>query len=341
MVEQKTSAGRRPSALRRWGPLAVKFAVSAALIWYVTRDIDLDTTWDRFLGIRPEMLALAFGVFFVQLVLADMRWLAALAAIGAFIPFLDSLRIYYIGVFFNQALPSSVGGDAVRIYKAYRVGLPLGAAFNGVILERVGTVLALIILVAATQPVFLTRVSPGAAEWIVPGLAAFAVVAVVGLGVLMILDRLPRAIAHWRAVRALAVVAADTRKAFLSPRAATGILGWSLLAHMNITLGVFFLAVGLGIDVTWLDCMALIPVVILITTIPISIAGWGVRELAMVQAFGLIGVAAAEATLLSLLFGFVALFASLPGGAIWLLSSDRRTAMSVQAPSGGTPSGGE
>ena len=334
MAEQKTSS------LRRWGPIVVKFAVSAALITYVTRDIDFALAWDRFLGIRPEMLALAFGVFFVQLVVADMRWLAALAAIGAFIPFVESLRIYYIGVFFNQALPSSVGGDAVRIYKAYRIGLPLGTAFNGVILERVGTVLALIMLVAATQPVFLSRVSPGAAEWIVPGLAVFAAAAVVGLGVLMVLDRLPRAIAHWRLVRALAAVAADTRKAFLSPRAATGILGWSLLAHMNITLGVFFLGVGLGIDVTWLDCMALIPVVILVTTIPISIAGWGVRELAMVQAFGLIGVPGDEATLLSLLFGFVALLASLPGGAIWLLSSDRRTAMSVEAPLGDSASNG-
>lgn len=340
MAEQKQSAEKKPSALRRWGPVAVKFAVSGALIWYVMRDIDFAETWDRLLDIRIDMLVLAFLVFFVQLVLANMRWLAALNAIDALIPFLEALRIYYIGIFFNQALPSSVGGDAVRIYKAYRIGLPLGAAFNGVILERVGTVLALIMLVAATQPVFLSRVSPGAAEWIVPGLTAFAVVAVVGLGVLMVLDRLPQAIAHWRAVRALAVVAADTRKAFLSPRAATGILGWSLLAHINITLGVFFLAYGLGIDVTWVDCMALIPVVILVTTLPISIAGWGVRELAMVQAFGLIGVASNEATLLSLLFGFVGLFASLPGGAIWLLSSDRRTAMSVEAPSG-EPVGGE
>ena len=62
-------------------------------------------------------------------------------------------------------------------------------------------------------------------------------------------------------------------------------------------------AQSIGVAVTVLDCLVLMPPVILITTIPISIAGWGVRESAMVAIFGFISVVQEDAIALSLLFG--------------------------------------
>ena len=84
-----------------------------------------------------------------------------------------------------------------------------------------------------------------------------------------------------------------------------------------------FLALGLDLDVGLADCLVLIPPVLLITTLPISIAGWGVRELSMVAAFALIGVSDEGAVALSVLFGLVIAVMSLPGGLIWLLGEDR------------------
>ena len=59
-------------------------------------------------------------------------------------------------------------------------------------------------------------------------------------------------------------------------------------------------------------------------TLPISIAGWGVREQAMVTAFALIGVPGEGALALSILFGLIALLFGLPGGVVWLMSADRK-----------------
>ncbi|HEC14310.1 MAG TPA: UPF0104 family protein, partial [Rhodospirillales bacterium] len=86
----------------------------------------------------------------------------------------------------------------------------------------------------------------------------------------------------------------------------------------------FVLALGLGLDVTFVDCLVLFPPVLLVTTLPISIAGWGVREGAMVAAFGLVGVPAEGALVLSILFGLLSIAISLPGGVIWLMSQDRK-----------------
>lgn len=158
----------------------------------------------------------------------------------------------------------------------------------------------------------------------------------------MVLDRLPVSFHRWRLIRGLAALATDTRRVFLAPGPAFRVLGWAAAGHVNLTLGVYSIALGLDLDVTLLDCLALIPPVILITTLPISIAGWGVREGAMVAAFSLIGVAAEGALALSLLFGLLVVVTSLPGGVIWLLSGDRSTDMSVPDMEAGTvpaPSG--
>jgi len=86
----------------------------------------------------------------------------------------------------------------------------------------------------------------------------------------------------------------------------------------------YLLAQALGLErVDLLDCIVLVPPVILITTIPISIAGWGLREGAMVTLFAFVGVAQGDAFVLSILFGVVSLMLSLPAGLVWLASSGR------------------
>ena len=101
---------------------------------------------------------------------------------------------------------------------------------------------------------------------------------------------------------------------------ALGVFGNILAAAM-----VYTLAVSLGTQVTLIDCLVLIPPVLLITTIPISIAGWGVRESAMVVAFVLIGVAEGDAFVLSILLGRVNIVLSIPGGILWITGRYRKS----------------
>jgi glycosyltransferase 2 family protein len=318
---------------KKWIGLILKVSVSGALIWFVLSNIDLASAIDRALDVAPEMLVLAASLFFVQAVIAGARWRVVLKAIGASLPFIDSFKIYYIGLFFNQTLPSSVGGDAVRMYIAKRAGVSLGASINSVLLERGALVIALVLIVVGMQPYFMTRVPDDQESLILSSVAVLFIVMVAGLIALMNLDRLPDRYSRWRIVRGLAMLAGDSRQVFLSPKWGSSILAWSLIGHVNITLSIYILALGLKLDVSFLDCLALFPPVMLATTLPISIAGWGVREGAMVAAFGLIGVSQEGAVVLSLLAGILAIVACLPGGLIWLLSGYRHKDISAETDS--------
>lgn len=308
---------------KKWLLLIPKILVSVALIVFVLSKVDFAAVKARVLQVEPEMLMLAALVFLLQYVACALRWRAALVPLGAGFPFFRVLHLFYIGNFFHQTLPASVGGDAVRTYLIYRDGVPLRTAISAIMLERVATVAALVFLVALVQPVFLGRAGEAAGAWIVP-VAAVGVAAVIG-GIVFIalLDRVPAVWRKGKIMTALAGLAVDTRTIFFSPFNAARAIGWAAVGHTNLAMAVYVLARGLGLDVSPIDVISLFLPVLLITALPISVAGWGVREGSMVYAFGLIGVAGADALVLSVLYGFFTLVLALPGGLVWLASGAR------------------
>ncbi len=84
-------------------------------------------------------------------------------------------------------------------------------------------------------------------------------------------------------------------------------------------LVVQLVARAIGLDVGLLECLALVPLALLVAMLLVSIGGWGVREGAFVAAFGLVGVPACDAFGLSVIFGLAVIVAELPGGLVWLL----------------------
>lgn len=309
--------------------IALKIVVSIGLMTVLIGGIDLGAEKDRILSADIVPMLAAAAVLIVQMGVGGARWWAVMRAIGSPLRWLELTRLFWIGGFFSQALPSSVGGDPIRIYMAYKDGLPLGKAINGVMLERVVTVVGLVVLVAAVQPAFLPKLDEHARTLTVWALVMLAAGTITGLLVLMFLDRLPEGLSRFRIIRGLNALAGDTRKLFLHPGHVFIALIFGVLTHVNISLCVFLLATGLAVNVTWLDCLVLMPPVILVTTLPISIAGWGVREGAMTVAFGLVGVSQGGAVVLSLSMGLLGIIIMIPAGIVWLLG--RRKGESVSA----------
>jgi uncharacterized membrane protein YbhN (UPF0104 family) len=105
---------------------------------------------------------------------------------------------------------------------------------------------------------------------------------------------------------------------FASKIWAVKIISWSACNHLCRVAMVLSLALALGISVSPSDAFTLVPVALLISMVPISLAGWGVREVIFIQAFSLASVAPSHALALSLLYGLVGLITGLLGGAVWL-----------------------
>ncbi len=303
------------ATIRQWLLQATRFVITAVLLWYVFSKVDIAALRTRILDFSPALLLLAAAILSVQVLVGAVRWSVVIRAIHAPVRFVTVLQLMFVGMFFNQTLPSAIGGDALRVWHLYRHGLPLRAAFNSVLLDRIIAMAALLVLMVASLPWLFRLVD---SEVIRLTVIAAVLLMATGLLVLYVVKYLSGFLSRWRLVRAAQNLSQDLRMIVVAPRNALLALSLSLLLHVMTSLVIFSLARGLSLEIGVVDCLVLVPPVILLTILPISMAGWGVRELGMISALGYAGVASADALLISITLGVLVMLLSLPGGWIWL-----------------------
>lgn len=275
---------------------------------------DLPGMFSRFHNVNPGKLFTAALVMFLLSFAHAARWVIIIRANNGHMRFATSLKLVLVGYFFSQALPSSIGGDAMRVWEAHRGGLSLDTALNTVVMDRLTALAALLIMTAVAMPWLMDIVSEPAARYV---LLLMLAAGAIGFVVLLNLSRLPESVFRWRVVRAAIRLSQVSQKVLLKLNSATVTLVLSVGVHIGVAFVVFILADALGVDANLTSCILLMPLVMLATLAPISIAGWGVREGAMVLALGLIHVTRTDAIAVSVLFGATLLVTSLPGGMLW------------------------
>jgi len=299
-----------------------KAAITLGLAWIVVRNIDMADTLQR---VRSISLATGLGVIGLLLLLSllsILRWQVVMRQFDHVLGFWLTARLFFEGLFFNQALPSTVGGDGVRIYRAFRAGLSLSAAINSVVLDRILGLTSLMLLAAVAQPLFYDRVDSVAARL---SFTAVFLAAIGGVVALLLLAYLPERFHAWKVARGLVALSLAARQAFRTASIFVPVTLLSIVGHLISVTVFYLLAVSLDLGVGFMDCLVMVPSVLLLATVPISVAGWGLREGAMVAAFGLLGVPPGGAAAASVLYGIGMALVALPGGLLWFVSTDRET----------------
>jgi hypothetical protein len=111
-------------------------------------------------------------------------------------------------------------------------------------------------------------------------------------------------------------------------------LCFALASGACSAFGAYCIARSLGIAVGPVPMIAVISIMTLVVALPISVAGWGVREISLVALLGLLGVDREAALALSVELGLITTLLSLPGGVVWLTLRDHRNAGSPANGSG-------
>lgn len=307
--------------MRHWSLFALKFAMSAALLYFATRRIQIGIISERLNDLNPAWLVAAVGIGLLQTGLGAIRWQQIASLCGAVMMQGEALRFTMIAAFFNQVLPSTIGGDAVRIVLAARAGNGWRRATYSVLLDRFIGVLALALVVTGGLYWSFDLISNplGRLVLVAIGLGSFAAAAAfLALGGLPVL-------AHWRLTRGLAELAEVARHLVFSRACAPKVLLLSLVMHLMTAAVAWSAARSVAAQLSYLDAVLLVLPVMLIVTVPISIAGWGVRESALVLAFLYAGLPQSDGLLVSVLMGGAMFAVGIVGGLVWLLGSDRVT----------------
>jgi uncharacterized membrane protein YbhN (UPF0104 family) len=291
-----------------------KTGLSVLLIWWVAGSIDLGRLRMTVAELGPMSVALAAVLVTVQTVILGWRWHRIVQFLGVSLPLGKAIHWVFVGLFFNQALPSSVGGDVVRAWNLHRHGSTPGVAFGSVAIER-GTGVALLgLLVTLCLPSIWIELDNSALRGVLFAVGPCLLVGLVVLGVVY------KTVAAWLPGR-LATLATGLGDGLgqlgANPRVLIEVSCLGIAASLTGILAAYGLGLDLDIGLTFPAYVVLVGGATLFSVLPISLGGWGVREVGMVALFGAVGVAPERALTLSILCGFLPLLISLPGGLSW------------------------
>ncbi|MBX6320911.1 MAG: flippase-like domain-containing protein [Rhodospirillaceae bacterium] len=305
----------------------LRLLVAAALVGAVVATTDVSQAARGVRRLSWGVLVLGVALMVLWNSLNSLRWGIVLRGLGHAQPARLTWSVGMIGLFFSQFLPSSVGGDAVRVALMARRGVPLGVSLGGTLTDRALALLFIAVAVLLAAPATAQRL----ADWRLTALVCGAALAVTLAGALPLLP------VDWhgllpRPLKALAGPVEHYRSTLLRGpgRPALGLL--CAASYVMPCLVFYAFARDLGVGLALTDCLLLVPPVVLASALPLSFAGWGVREVSVVGLFGAAGIAPEDALVLSVAFGATVAAAGLIGGVVWQVSGLRRAA----APGGAT-----
>lgn len=303
---------------------------AALLIWLVhSGKVDPSILTDvlRELPAHPGQLAAALILLLPALLSVLARWYLLIHAHRLPVPFGRITLIFAIGQFFNAFMPGGCGGDLGRIYYAAReVGARRIEVAATVLADRaVGLLVQMIFCAAAFALQFAQLVRLPDATWtfgILCAVLAAALAAVIALFYRNLFDRWP-VLAAWAGRRPVLGAFRRVYEAFYYYKGQPAVLGGAvLLSVVNLLFQVLNCQAfgnALEIDATFRDYLVFFPVISVLTSLPLTPGGFGVRESLFVMLFAGIGIPGHQAIALSLLVYAGGLFWSLVGGIPFLL----------------------
>jgi uncharacterized membrane protein YbhN (UPF0104 family) len=314
--ELETASPPRSRGAEKIAILLAKLFVTGACFWYVSRQVDLNEV----LAVVP-LLDFRWAVFAVvvvvlQVPLVALRWaniLDALVARNRLMTRMALVAITAIGVFFTQVLPN-VAGDGMRVWLLTRLGGGWRNAITSVVIDRavgVGLLVAfgfgVLVLTASSSALGSHR------DTILIVYAALLAASIVGL---ILVPHVVPILQRWRYTRELGTLAQAARDVLFGPRGAA-ILAIGCLVHALTIVVVWLLGRAQGLVLSASDAAVLFTLVVGVSLVPISVGGWGLRELAVVSFLSDHGVAPERALLFSVCFGLALIIGALPGALAW------------------------
>jgi len=287
----------------------VKLSVSAVLIFVLFHKINISRFEDMLFKIGLLKFFLLSLLYIFSQVVSSIRWSFVIESLNEKMAVTELLKAYFLGMYANLFLPSIIGGDAI---KAYVVSKKIGLrkSISSIFLERYNGLVVLLLISLLSVLVFKKFFNAK----IIAGVAAVNIFSVISIYSLRfnIFRRYEKLKNFY-----------DDIVTFHKSRFFVRVSILSVVVQTIVILIYMLAGLMLGIKISPIYYFAFIPIINLISFLPISFNGIGVREFSFVYFFSFANLNKLQALSLSVSVFFVVVFCSLIGGVIYFVSKDR------------------
>jgi glycosyltransferase 2 family protein len=324
-MDSDASVPTPPSRARRWLVTAVKLVVSLGLLALLFSKTDVGSLWTSVRNASLPWVLAALGLYLLQMLVATWRWQVLLVPQSIGVGHRRLLGSYLVATYFNNFLPSNIGGDVIRIRDTAGPAQSRTLAATIVLIDRgiglMGLVLVAALGATAAAGAGGARTVPVLPSWLWAGfllatlVSAPAVIAPAGVGRLL----QPLTVFHpeWVGDRIVRVTDALAR---FRERPASLFNAFAGAVVMQALLVLFYSAVArsLNIPISIWHMAVIVPVSFVVQMVPVSVNGFGVREATFSFYFSRLGLPLESAMALSLGSTALVMLFSLSGAAVYV-----------------------
>jgi len=309
----------------------IRFVVTSCLLWYVISKINIQESIEILVNANAIYLLAVLGVAISINVIYSRMWKIVLAAQGIDIPLLRLLALYYVGLFFNNFMPSSFGGDIMKIYQLSRYTKKGFDSSMSVLVTRFISLYALLLI--ATIALMWSGWNIGFLDAIV--LAATSFLSIIGVLIFFgtrLLGPMDQILARSGNGRLRAILEQVYGSMCLLKHHKVAIIIAIIhasICHILIIFAYYLLSLSLEFSIPLYYFFLFIPLIRLLVMMPISINGFGLREGAFVALFAQVGLSTSAAVSLSLIGRFMGILISLIGGVYYLFGSGAEASYAI------------
>lgn len=308
--------------------LIAKIAFSCGLIYWLLRDSDIESILKTVQSARLEVLVFAFVMYYIGFWLIAMRWKLLLSVDNIDAKTTYLFRSMNISMLFTNFLPSTIGGDAYRMYDVWRLGATKTKSIAVILIDRCMGMFALVIygVIAALLVPEVEEAIPGVALYLIGILFAMIMLiwTVFGknrvlfewfMGLDFPLVSIPQRILQ-KIFDALSLYQGRKDTLIKAVLISFGV-------QLNVIIHFVILAYALHINVPILAMFIIIPLSTLVMLMPVSINGVGVREAVIVFFFSIYGVGSESAIAFAWVWLGMLLAQGVVGGILFILKKNK------------------
>lgn len=305
----------------------MKVTVSLLLIFYVVYSAGPRQIFEQIRNVKVGFFLLSVFIATFNVAISAKKWQILLKAKNEMKGYLETWKVYYIGMFFNMFLPTNVGGDVVKAHKMSKKTKESVEAYSSVFMERFTGLIAVMLLALVSTTLYFEMIPFNVLLFVycvfLPGMALVLLLlfkegadeALEELMSRMLRDHNPFSIKEkvaklHRSIQSYRKEGSALMKAIII----------SLLFQTLLIVNNYILALSLGIDISIKYFFIFIPICEVLLFLPISIRGFGWREFLYMLFFTQVGLLAEEAVSLSFLIQIPGILSSTIGGIVYIKS---------------------
>lgn len=301
-----------------------KILISGGLLYWLLSKIDRGQLWHTVQNASLAWLAVAMALYVVVVLISSWRWHRLLEAQHVHVTYAHVTGSFLVATFFNNFLPSNIGGDVIRIRDTAEAAGSRTRAATIVLLDRAIGLIGLVLVAAlgATIATELGDSEPFNPLWLWLGMAggSAAVVAALFYPKLIGVALKPLKIFHqeWVTLQISRLIHA-LEKFAESPVALLQCFGGAIAVQAVIIAVYAVIAYAMHIPVPVVQLAVMIPMSFLVQMVPLSVNGFGVREAFYVFYFARLGLSTESAIALSFLGTVLIMLFSISGAVVMAL----------------------